>query len=112
MVVALVGLASTIVSILLTARVNTKVNRVGRDAAAARIQVENNHETNMREEGDDRHAENSSKLDTIIRDLSRLRDSVGRLWERTDNHTDQIHDLELTQDRARFAPPARHRGES
>jgi len=76
-VVALVGLASTIVSILLTARVNTKVNRVGRDAAAARIQVENNHETNMREEGDDRHAENSSKLDTIIRDLSRLRTAWG-----------------------------------
>jgi len=90
----------------LGARLNNKVNRVRDDAAATRYQVENNHidehgnPINLREEADGRHSENSEKLDSLARNLDRVRDSVARIWERTDRHTDQIHELELTQPRA------------
>jgi len=110
--VALIGLTGTIASILLSARINVKVNRVGRDARAARVQVENNHSTNLREEGDERHVENSTKLDTILEEIKSLRGSVSRLWQRTDKQNDDIHELQLTQPRERFMPPAKHRGDS
>jgi len=109
--VALIGLLGTMITIILNARLNAKVNRVGRDARAARVQVENNHSTNMREEGDERHVENSTKLDTILEEIKSLRGSVSRLWQRTDKQNDDIHELQLTQPRDRFAPPAKHRGD-
>ena len=112
------GFLGTIATLVLGARLNSKVNRNAHNVAAIRDQVVNDHTTNFREEGDERHSENSTKLDTILArqveqgdEIKGLRKSVGRLFERTDAHTDQIHDLELTQPRGRFAPPARHRGD-
>lgn len=40
-------------------------DRTRRHAKAARIQVENDHTTNMREEGDDRHHQNTRTLGRI-----------------------------------------------
>lgn len=41
-----------------------------RDAAAARWQVENTHDTNMREENDSRHAETKSWIDALRKHVS------------------------------------------
>ncbi|WDH80214.1 hypothetical protein PTQ19_07220 [Microbacterium esteraromaticum] len=53
-----------------------RLGKVKRDVSAARWQVENTHDTNMREENDSRHAETKRWID----DLS-------------DNFTDQIKTL-------------------
>lgn len=111
--VALIGMAQAVVVLVLGSKLSGKIKAVGKDALAARSQVENGHTTNLREEGDARHNQNGAKLDSILSEVTRLRESVGRLWQRTDKHTDQIHELEHTQPPSRFEPPrARHRGET
>lgn len=74
-------------------------------ARQAAYEVSNDHATNLRVEGDERHHENAEKLDRILSEVARLSRSVARLWERSDKHTDQIHDLELTQPRQREDRP-------
>lgn len=106
--VASIQAGSTLLVLLLGWYLNRKVNRISVDTRRTRDQVENNHfgedgePINLREEADHRHNENSEKLDRVLEELTRLRKSVGRLWERADKHTDQIHELELTQ-------PPKHR---
>lgn len=74
-------------------KVKTAVGEVKADAAAAREQVENNHDTNLREENDSRHAETKGWIDdlrsaftgqfaTITRDIGGLREEI-----RIDRHT-------------------------
>ena len=112
----LVALLS-LVGVIFSARANGNAKRANVNAAAARVQVENSHTTNLREEGDERHQENAQKLDrnsrqldTLLEEVGSIRKSVRRLWERSDLHGDQIHDLEITHP-SRFAPGAagRHR---
>src|SRR3990170_1329429 len=103
-VVALIQGGVAVLLLILGARLNGKVKRVQEDAAATRVQVENNHPTNLREEADERHGENSGKLDTLLEDVGVIRRSLRRLWERSDKHNDAIHELEMTQ------PPSRARG--
>ena len=104
------GLVTTVTAIVFGARLNGKVN-------AIKYQVENNHldengnPINLREEADERHGENSSKLDTILEEIKSLRGSVKRLWARDTKHTDDIHELQLTHPRGASAPPVRHRME-
>lgn len=75
-------------------RVQTDVGRVQKDAAAARTnsaaareQVENNHDTNLREENDSRHAETKRWFDelretvtdqfrTVTRDIGGIREEI------------------------------------
>lgn len=95
-IIALVNGGFSVVIIVLGARLSTKVK-------AVRNQVENGHTTNMREEGDDRHAESIQKLNELLeivepmkKDIRGLRDSVSRLWRRADSNREKIHQLELT----------------
>jgi len=95
-VVACINGVIAVVVLVLGVRPNNKVNKV-------KDQVVNGHKTNMREENDERHNENAEKLDQIIntqksqgREITRIRNNLGKLWERSDKHTDQIHDLEMT----------------
>ncbi len=44
------------------------------DSKEARIQVKNSHDTNLREEGDERHAEIVETLKTVIRDMQGIRE--------------------------------------
>lgn len=96
------GLGVVVLGVLL----NRKTNTLKRSVASVRAQVENDHPTNMREENDERHIETTDKLGEIhkdvgraLREIERLRTSVVKLWEKSDKHTDQIHDLEMTQPR-------------
>ena len=111
-VVAIVTGVVGVVLVVLQGRSSVRLKRLELDTKATREQVVNGHETNMREEQDERHDENRTLLEEIRTDLRAVRSSVARLWERSDVHTDQIHDLELSQPaRSRFEPPAapRHR---
>lgn len=47
---------------------------VAADAREARIQVKNNHDTNLREEGDERHDEQMTALKELARDVRGLRE--------------------------------------
>lgn len=86
-------------------------NRGRQHAKAARDQVENHHNTNLREEADDRHAENKALLENVLErvsgvddrlagvksDIRGLRRDVGRLYDADRTHEERIHDLEKTQ---------------
>lgn len=69
---------------------NRKVNKV-------KDQVVNGHHTNLRDESDERHLENSGKLDLLVKEIPRIRDNIGKIFDRLDRHTDEIHALQLTQ---------------
>lgn len=51
-----------------------KLTVIGKDAQEAREQVKNSHTTNLREEGDERHAEITESLTELTRDVRGLRD--------------------------------------
>lgn len=77
-------------------RTNGKVNRI-------RAQVENDHSTNLREENDERHHENSSrgerleqKVDTIFELVAGLQKGQGRLYDLIVGNTNRIDDIEHT----------------
>lgn len=91
-----------------------KVKKAADDASAVRYQVENNHQDedgnviNLREESDERHGDNSSKLDSIMKALTNLRGSTDKNFElirvdiqRLNAHDDRddqrLKDLEATQ---------------
>jgi hypothetical protein len=48
-------------------------------AKAARAQVENSHTTNLRDEADERHGENVSRLEVIELGMCTLQESVARI---------------------------------
>lgn len=113
-IVALIGAAALVVVAILTGRQNLRLRRIETDAKATRTQVENGHATNMREESDERHSENSTKLDRALELLHDHGESLRRLWRTVDTQQTHLEELdELTHPRSRFAPPnARHRKES
>lgn len=90
-VVALIGLAGTVVSIVLTARVNGKVRRVHE-------QVENDHArdpnktTNLRDDLDEKHAELRRDIGGLRGDIRQVRIDLSRTDER-------VLELETTQEK-------------
>lgn len=52
----------------------SKLNVIGKDAKEAREQVKNSHDTNLREEGDERHEATMSALKELGRDVRGLRE--------------------------------------
>lgn len=56
------------------AEINTGTQSAAKDAKEARIQVKNSHDTNMREEGDERHEATMSALNELGRDVRGLRE--------------------------------------
>lgn len=96
--------------LVLGVRLNSKVNKV-------KDQVVNGHKTNLRVEFDDRHTESNDKLDTIVKEqkrqggeITRMRASIAKLWDRSYKHTDQIHDLEITGPRPNLTGRTRKKG--
>lgn len=66
-------------------------------------QVENDHTTNMREEADERHQENSTLLrwvvgtmKTVVRDIGGLRQDIRDLRSEVRHERDRIDELEDT----------------
>lgn len=65
----------------------TKLRSIGDDAREAREQVKNSHDTNLREEGDERHGATMGALREVSRDVRGLRadhqatrKDLGLLW--------------------------------
>lgn len=92
--VALLGLMGTVLGLLLQTR---------RHAKRADEQVSNNHDTNLREESDVRHAENLSSVNEVAKAVDRLqaefrgmRRDVGRLWSTDVDHAERLTELEHT----------------
>lgn len=52
----------------------TDAKSAAADAKEARVQVKNNHDTNLREEGDERHDEQMTALKELARDVRGLRE--------------------------------------
>ncbi|QOC24404.1 hypothetical protein IC744_14055 [Microbacterium hominis] len=59
-------------------------------------QVENDHSTNLREEADERHNENTTTLRTIVRDIGGIRGDIRALRDDLTHERDRIDDLEDT----------------
>ncbi|MCS3494051.1 hypothetical protein M2368_003079 [Arthrobacter sp. JUb119] len=53
---------------------SSKLKVIGKDAKEAREQVKNSHDTNLREEGDERHEATMSALKELGRDVRGLRE--------------------------------------
>lgn len=96
-VVATIGAIAAVISTFLA-------NRGRQHAKAARTQVENNHSTNLREEGDERHAQNTTTLEAIQSDIRGIRRDVGRLTDRSHKHEDRIDEID-----ERTRPPLKQR---
>lgn len=79
------------------------LDRTRRHALATRVQVENSHSTNLREESDERHAENTGRLLSIATDVTKIKGTLvdlleadRRLSERMDVEHRRVDDLERT----------------
>lgn len=73
-----IALITTIGGVLVA--VLAKLQKVGRDASAARDQVQNNHEPNLRDDIDDKHDVVEAKLDLILGVVKGLQDSDRNQW--------------------------------
>jgi UPF0716 family protein affecting phage T7 exclusion len=102
--IALIAAGPGMVTSVIGAVSLVKVRRIRQDTAATRDQVENNHDTNLREEADSRHEENKSTLGRLERGFSAFRREVREEFKalRGDDRDqrDRIHDLEKTIDKA------------
>lgn len=68
-VVAIIGMAQAVLLAVLVpvlGFVLQRLGRVRRDVAAVKHEVKNDHSTNLRVEADERHSENSQKLDYLV----------------------------------------------
>lgn len=90
------GLALVVVAII-GQSVRGRLKRVEKDGAATRTQVENNHDTNLREEADERHEENAGHLRQIVLDIGGLRADVRALTARVDRQDLRQDEFEHTQ---------------
>lgn len=91
------------VTALLVALIGAGVLSTRRRIKRVQAQVENDHTTNMREESDERHAENSRALKwlvgtvkTLVRDVGGIRQDLRDLRGDLTHERDRIDDLEDT----------------
>lgn len=91
--VSLINGLFAVLLLILGARLNRRVKRVATDSAATLYQVKNSHTTNLREEADERHEENTLLLREVLEELGSLRRSVRRLWRRTDDQALTLDEL-------------------
>lgn len=74
----IITLITTMGGILIA--VLAKLGKIGRDASAARDQVQNNHEPNLRDDIDDKHDVVDTKLDLILDVVKGLQESDRNQW--------------------------------
>lgn len=100
---------------ILQARANHRLKKIDEKTDRAVDQLENNHRDeegnpiNLREEADERHAENGRKLDKIIATQADHGKRLERLEGSDKKQDDRLGRIEQTWPRSRFMPPARHR---
>jgi hypothetical protein len=102
-IVALLGLVTAIVEKGRRAA-KTAADAASRSAASVEVvreQVQNSHTTNLREEADERHEENTSKLDSaldkldgIAKNIRDLQDNDGRLFDLIVGNTKDIREIQ------------------
>lgn len=88
---------------IIVALVGAGVLGIRRRVKRVQAQVENDHTTNLREEQDERHAENSRALHwlvgtvkTLVRDVGGIRQDLRDLRADVRHERDRIDDLEET----------------
>lgn len=81
------------------------------DTRVIKEEVKNNHDTNLREEADERHAENKAFLTQIIETQAEHGERLERLEGSEETQDQRIERIEHTWPRSQFMPPARHRKE-
>ena len=91
-ITALIGAAQA-VTLAILGIVAVRFGRVRRDTSAVRDQVENDHNTNLREENDDRHAKIWARLDVILRRLVAGDERMGRIEQLLLKHENEIDAL-------------------
>ena len=72
-------------------------NRGRQHAKAARVQVENDHDTNFRDDQDKQSDQLSLGLRLLLgakSDIRGLRRDIGRIYDRLDEHESWMHDTE------------------
>jgi hypothetical protein len=81
--------------------IGRKLVTIQKDTKASREQVENSHNTNLRDDLDGRHGEVMRVLDRLYRqfegmgsDIRGIRKDIGRLESSDDRLDERIHDLE------------------
>lgn len=84
------------VTAILVALIGAGVLSTRRRIKRVQAQVENDHTTNMREEADERHTENTTTLQTIVRDIGGIRGDLRALRSDLTHERDRIDDLEDT----------------
>lgn len=100
---AFVNSISEGITAVLVALIGAGVLSTRRRVKRVQAQVENDHTTNMREEADERHAENSralqwlvSTVKAVVRDIGGMRQDIRDLRSDLTHERDRIDDLEDT----------------
>lgn len=114
------ALLAAVINAVLSALTNRRSKRVEATTEVVREQVQNGHGTNLREEQDDRHSENTRRLEELASRVdagfSEMTQEFRALWGKAGSNADRIFALEQTGPRPPFQPPptrpGRHRRET
>lgn len=114
------ALLAAVVNAILSALTNRRSKRVEATTEVVREQVQNGHGTNLREEQDDRHSENTQALADLATRVDAgfeaMTQEFRALWGKAGSNADRIFALEQTGPRPPFQPPptrpGRHRRET
>lgn len=104
--IAVVIIGSIVIPLSLANR--GKIRQTAEDARVVRYQVENSHDSNLRDDADEKHDASTSMQDRILDGIKELRTSMDRQFgevrkdiQRLNDHDDRddkrIRDLEATQ---------------
>lgn len=74
-----------------------RTRRIEANTVATRVQVENDHDENFREDIDSKHSENAGTLDTILTEVRAIWSELHGLRKDDREQRDRIHDLEITR---------------
>ncbi|ROP64687.1 uncharacterized protein DUF2746 [Curtobacterium sp. PhB130] len=81
--VALVIFA-VVLAVLVFLYLRKRFRALGEDLGVVKHEVKNDHKTNLRVESDERHEENSGKLDTALRMIATMQESLGRVYDKAE----------------------------
>jgi hypothetical protein len=86
-IVASIGAFASILSVVLAGRANHNAKR-------SRVQIENDHTDNFREENDRRHKETIGRFGRVDKLLGRVHNSVLQLRSDHSDLAERVHELE------------------
>lgn len=85
-----------------------RARRIEANTKATRVQVENDHDSNFREDFDSKHNENSKTLGKILREVSAIWSELHGLRDDDRLQRDRIHELEITRPTPSAAKKGKH----